>query len=378
MNESSGKDPIVLDSGAPGNNSSGMPKCPPGTPSNINKRSHSSTSSTGSVKQDQKRLNLNDSGAFQRLEKEFSFSPPQSQTLPSYQIAQSQSLNEIFRDTLLSDEAQSMLNEMVLEKTNCVLHDLIGNVINNIVEEKIAQKVQEISNAYEEKYCFLLGCVDSLKTMLQEANNKIDHLEQYSRRHSVRITNNIPESRDEDTDALVVDIANEVLDVHISPKDIVRSHRVGKPSRKPRPIIAKFYAYKVKKDMVRASGRSIMHESPHARSVHVSEDLTKSRYAMLRKAQDLKNNSLIKDCWTTDGNIFIKDWSGLTKTFSDCEKFSIYEDNLRADPPRSLATVVSQHGPRTVEQSGRTGPRYAYGYRPRGHHKWKPQPTRRR
>ena len=54
----------------------------------------------------------------------------------------------------------------------------------------------------------------------------------------------IEEDKDELTDGIVVNIAQDKMELEISKKDIDRSHRNGKPSpRKKRPIIMKFVRY---------------------------------------------------------------------------------------------------------------------------------------
>ena len=73
---------------------------------------------------------------------------------------------------------------------------------------------------------------------------QLDDLEQYTRRTNIPIYG-IPESNVEnadpceDTDILATNFIKEELGVDLKPEDISRSHRVGKRSSKPRPIIVR-------------------------------------------------------------------------------------------------------------------------------------------
>ena len=124
--------------------------------------------------------------------------------------------------------------------TDSMVHDLITHIVESTVKQRTLEQ--------EEQICYLQGMVDSLTSKVHQLEEKIekqqvvsDHLEQYSRRHSVRIVNNWPEEPDEDTDMKVVGMVNDCLNIGIDREDIDRSHRVGRPSaNKPRPVIAKF------------------------------------------------------------------------------------------------------------------------------------------
>ena len=56
--------------------------------------------------------------------------------------------------------------------------------------------------------------------------SQIEKQEQYSHRNCFLI-HGIPESKDEDTDQIVMDNVRKEMDIHLTPYDIDRSHRVG-------------------------------------------------------------------------------------------------------------------------------------------------------
>ena len=100
-----------------------------------------------------------------------------------------------------------------------------------------------------------------MKETISSLLNKIDELEQYSRRNCLLINGikkadppkeNVSEetsevSTQENTDIAVLLIFNEKLGVDVHIKDIDRTHRIGKQKQKnkdaPRPVIVKFSNY---------------------------------------------------------------------------------------------------------------------------------------
>ena len=68
--------------------------------------------------------------------------------------------------------------------------------------------------------------VDKLTQRVDKLELLTDAGEQYQRRISIRISG-IPETKDENTDAIVSKLASD-LGVHLHPSDIDRSHRSGR------------------------------------------------------------------------------------------------------------------------------------------------------
>ena len=80
-----------------------------------------------------------------------------------------------------------------------------------------------------------------------------DEIEQYSRRNCLKFCG-IPESNDEDCDQIILNVVNKLMLTDgtrkLTPEDIDRTHRVGRPKRGaittkgPRDIIVKFVSYR--------------------------------------------------------------------------------------------------------------------------------------
>jgi hypothetical protein len=81
------------------------------------------------------------------------------------------------------------------------------------------------------------------KNKITETDMRTDDLEQYGRRHSLRISG-IPESHKEHTDMLICEFLKNELNIEINMGNIDRSHRVGqkKPNlNRPIAVIIRFH-----------------------------------------------------------------------------------------------------------------------------------------
>ncbi|KAK3922128.1 Protein unc-13-like protein C [Frankliniella fusca] len=136
---------------------------------------------------------------------------------------------------------------------------------------------------------------DEIERLKQEMNVKFDEREQYSRRNNLRIFG-IPESENENTDQLVVDVAKK-MGVQLSDSTIDRSHRIGKQGPQPRPIIVKLTRYNTRDEIFRAK------RNLKGTGIVVREDLTKLRLKFLKEAVQAYSSKYV---WTIDGVIMVK------------------------------------------------------------------------
>ena len=113
------------------------------------------------------------------------------------------------------------------------------------------------------------------------------------------------EDKNEDTDKAALKIFNEEMDLQIDPKDIDRSHRIGKMKNdKSRPIIVKFTSYRNRKKVFSSKRRL------KGKNVSITESLSAFRMKKLSEARD---NFGFKNVWTYDGKIFYKESSDVTE-----------------------------------------------------------------
>ncbi|MCG8049332.1 MAG: septum formation initiator family protein [Candidatus Thiodiazotropha endolucinida] len=191
--------------------------------------------------------------------------------------------------------------------------------------------------------------LDNLSKRVDKAESDNDALEQYQRRNIVRISG-VPETEGENTDEFVIKLADE-LSADMSPSDIDRSHRVGKPKTggpKPRhrDIIVKFTSYNARQRLYlkRKNLRESMNRDMNR--IFINEDLTKPRSKLLYDSRSLVRVKLLKNAYSTDGKIFVRDNNDerhMIKTCSDILKFGD-PDEAR----RRLTTVAGSRGPLNV------------------------------
>ena len=153
--------------------------------------------------------------------------------------------------------------------------------------EQLTAEVQELKNE-----------VHVLKTASTRHEEMLDEHEQYSRRNSLRIWSKEPEKKEKHTDDIVMAYADKV-GVKLSPWDIGRSHRVGKPTQdKSRPIIAKLSTYGARSRVYGARKQ--------CQDVYVSEDLTRRLSHFLYLARVERKAGRFKQCWSLDGRILVR------------------------------------------------------------------------
>ena len=212
--------------------------------------------------------------------------------------------------------------------------DFVESLIEAFQDEgtKLMYK-QMVTEALADKLAEMQCTVDNLKvenTMLKAQVNEItarcntleykqDDLEQYGRRHSLRLHTNVPEDADEDTDQLVIG-AVEAAGVTLTLDDISRSHRVGKKNtNKPRAIIFRMISYRKRREVYTSRKRL---PDDH----FLTEDLTARRAHLLYLCRGLKRAGLLRFVWTSDGRILVKEAGDSAHTYhieseSDLRRF---------------------------------------------------------
>lgn len=123
-------------------------------------------------------------------------------------------------------------------------------------------------------------------------NSEMDDLRQYSRRNNLRI---FGFEHGGDTDAALIEFFNEKIGVNVKEADIDRSHLIGKSATKH--IIVKFTNYRTRRLILQ--NRKKLKGS----KIVVTEDLTRTRLALLKMAQEKMGKM---NAWTRDGTIWVQ------------------------------------------------------------------------
>lgn len=215
-----------------------------------------------------------------------SFGLDQSQThtltLPPATLQQ---LSELMKPTIHAD---------ILTEIRSDLRVLIKLAVTEAIDEKLAGLTAENDRLTREN--------TALKKRVSALEAAMDGSEQYSRRNSLRISG-IPETVNEDTDKAVLHVA-ETMGVSVSPSEIDRSHRLGKPSdRQTRDVLVKFTSYRARERLMK-NRRNL--KTSELRGVYVNEDLTKVRSKLLYEARKCVKANKLLGAWSSDGRILVK------------------------------------------------------------------------
>ena len=165
--------------------------------------------------------------------------------------------------------------------------------------EKIREEKEAEINSLKEKVDSVMKRNEVLERQLVDQEKRIDEQEQYTRRNCLLI-HGVKEENNEDTDQLCLDTFNKDMELKVSPTDLDRSHRLGKPrssGEKPRPIIVKFSRYNVRYSVFKNKKKL------KGNKVTITENLTKKRMDALTKA---KEEHGFNNVWTIEGKIFYK------------------------------------------------------------------------
>ncbi|KAK3910875.1 LINE-1 retrotransposable element ORF1 protein [Frankliniella fusca] len=143
---------------------------------------------------------------------------------------------------------------------------------------------------------FLTSKLSEKDKIIEGLQRRLAEQEQYARRNNLRIFGVDESQQKEDTDKLVMDVARRI-GVQIDKSQIDRSHRLGKPGPKPRPIIVKFIGYSPRRSMFTAK------KALKGSGITIREDLTRERLELLKEASEAYNQ---RNVWTQDGVVMVK------------------------------------------------------------------------
>ena len=198
----------------------------------------------------------------------------------------------------------------------------IKKELSAIVESGLRQELDTLRERLQEKDRVIAG----LTQRVDSQEEQVDALEQYSRRNSLRVSG-LDEKMHEDPMEEALKFINVELKVTppLSYSDLDRAHRVGKQednAAKPRPMLIKFATYRARHAVY--SRRSSLKDvsKPVHKAIFINEDLTRVRGKQMYELRKLKKNGKIKDLWSHDGNIIVKDNHNHIQTVRSRQKLS--------------------------------------------------------
>jgi hypothetical protein len=199
------------------------------------------------------------------------------------------------------EESPSLLNRIV--SSICQSNDLVDKITASITE-RVTQNLYQSLSMDDNLGSSKMSSLEKQQSHLVQQNatleDKIDELEQYSRRNCLLI-HGVKEGLNESTDQLVIDTINHsiTLDAPVKIDDIDRSHRLGRPKEgseasRPRPIIIKFCSYRRRSDVFR-NKKQLKNTGKL-----ITENLTIKRQKLMIQAASME---AVDTTWSMDGRI---------------------------------------------------------------------------
>lgn len=215
--------------------------------------------------------------------------------LPIYQPAQANKVMDLKNFALLF--SQALAEENVCQGLRNAMKPLIDPL-----EKKLDDSISRIIHLEK-------SSVDTT-TKFEAIDQRMDDLEQYSRKNNVRIIG-LAERKPtenkaaENTPSLVVNFINDTMNLNINSYDIGNAHRLGSIRREGpehRDIIVQFSTNIIKQQVMR-NRRQLKDIN---RNIYINDDLTKNRALLFKDARNELRNKRLSAVWTRDGNIFAK------------------------------------------------------------------------
>ncbi|XP_044172420.1 uncharacterized protein LOC122956798 [Acropora millepora] len=232
-------------------------------------------------------------------------------------------------EALLEEKLRIVLEE----KLKAIFEDTLNSILDNKFKEihlsmsKLTESIEEVKKSasfISSQYDSLLQENKSLKVEVRKTTNELNHLkeefnnlEQYSRRDCLEIRG-VPVQRDEDTNALVVDIGRR-MGVEMKKDYISTSHRLPimnrgcEASSRPPSIIVKFVCrdvtdkfFKAKKQLFRVSSRDLGFSRVAEQKIFIAESLAQRNKKLFADCLKAKYDLNFKYIWTSSGKILLR------------------------------------------------------------------------
>ena len=183
------------------------------------------------------------------------------------------------------DAAQADMNQTAINDANIsILADQIINIL--ITNDLFKMQLEGMIN-------------QALERKLEKQEQKIEQMEQYSRRSCIVIhgleCKADEDEEHEDTDETAINFFKTHLNIDMDKNKLDRSHRL--PS-KNKPLIVKFVRHNVKTKILAAKRRL------KGKSIYITESLTKTRLNCVSRLKNYKDEKLISAYWTWDEKIY--------------------------------------------------------------------------
>lgn len=179
------------------------------------------------------------------------------------------------------------------------------------------EHIEKLERGFKDFTVKVFNLFNKMQNNINKINQKVDDLEQYSRRNCLLI-HGVPETvSNENSVEVVLKVFEEKLGERLNLSEIDRAHRLGKTrisevtKQKCRPIIVKFTSY--------MSRHKIYSKKKYLKGTKylITESLTQTRLNILRMAQEHFGKTKV---WSIDGRIVVY--------YNEKKSYFTNEDNL--------------------------------------------------
>ncbi|KAK3099490.1 hypothetical protein FSP39_005234 [Pinctada imbricata] len=205
------------------------------------------------------------------------------------------------------EQSQSLLVSLAEEDMQTISNSVCQYIMENI-GTIMSPLLAQLSNDLKEAVRSSGEEIVQLRAENVTLRNKVDELEQRSRRNNVRISG-IKEAPGVEEDGQLISIVKKDLSVtgiSIQDSDIDDVYRAGekRPGR-TRPIVVRFTNH-----ITKAKVSSFESRKKLPKGVYVNDDLTRTRSNLLYRARCLVKTRALEKAWSANGNVFVRDLRG--------------------------------------------------------------------
>lgn len=174
-----------------------------------------------------------------------------------------------------------------VQEIKSILKTSVIEILNDKdFKEKLVENLSEI---FEKK---LIEQEEKYNKKIRQLEEKIDSMEQYSRRKNIRIYGMVEDSKKNVTQ----EVDETLKKLNLEQTQVVECYRIGKiKNDKPRSIFVKFSSYEDKLQVM------LNRKKLKGTRIHIKEDLTKIRIDIMKAASTKYG---FKNVWSTNGKIF--------------------------------------------------------------------------
>ena len=215
--------------------------------------------------------------------------------------------------------------------------------------------------------------IEQLERQVQQQQQTINDLEQYSRRNILNI-DGVPETEGEQPVKVAIEVA-KLAGVKLSPLDIDRTHRLGRQrgNTRPRTILVKFVTYQKREELWAARKnlkkaelqRASMFTVESRKNIFLAENLTQENQRVMYTARQLRRDGKLWAAWTDGCTMKIRvsenSPTKVVKTIDDVQQLANVQPR-RPPPTRSVggeegatAAASATEAERWTTVSGKAG-----------------------